>query len=253
MKVAAIQHRIVWEDPSASFDLVTPLIASAAASGAKLIALSEMFSTGFSMASDRIAESTDGPSVSFLVEQAARHDAWLCGSIPTRSSEYERPVNRLVVCDGDGIVGQYDKIHPFSFAGEDDHYEAGTSFLTLNLDGVRTTFFVCYDLRFANEFWDTAADTDLYVVVANWPTVRRLHWCSLLQARAIENQAYVLATNRVGIDGNAMEYGGDSTLIDPLGQIVLHAANIETALVGEVEPAQVQHVRASFPFQQDRR
>ncbi len=252
MRVAAVQHRIVWENPAATFDLLAPLIRGAAAGGAKLIAVSEMFSTGFSMASERIAEPVDGPSVDFLVNQASKHGVWMCGSIPTRSPDHERPVNQLVVCDEFGVIGRYNKIHPFSYAGEDQHYDAGREYLTLNLDGIRTTFFICYDLRFANEFWDKAATTDLYVVVANWPTVRRQHWQALLRARAIENQAYVLATNRVGQDGNGLDHSGDSTLIDPTGEILFQAADIETALVGRVSGTRVAQVRADMPFFQDR-
>ncbi len=252
LKVAAIQHSIVWEDPPATFLRVAPLIEEAAGGGAKLVCLTEMFSAGFSMASDKIAEQEDGPSASFLIEQASKYDVWTCASVPTRSPDYERPVNRLIVCDGNGIVAHYDKIHPFRYAGEDQHYDPGTGLLTLDLDGVQCTFFICYDLRFVTDFWDTAAVTDLYVVVANWPAARRQHWQTLLRARAIENQAYVLAVNRVGEDNNGLAYGGDSALIDPLGKTLLHAAEIETALVGDVSAAHVAEVRAKFPFHLDR-
>lgn len=258
MRVAAVQHTITWEDPDATFAGVSPLIADAARSGAELICVAEMFSTGFSMAPERVAEPVDGPSVSFLVDQAAAHDTILVGSAPTKDPGFERPVNQLVVCNADGVIGRYNKIHPFSFAGEDKHYAAGSDYLTLDLHGVRTTFFVCYDLRFADEFWNTAAQTDLYVVVANWPRVRRTHWSTLLRARAIENQAYVLATNRVGAENRTLEdsgldHSGDSTLIDPFGEVLLHAAEIETTLVGEVSSSYVAEVRARLPFAADRR
>ncbi len=253
LRVAAVQHSIVWEDPAATFRHVEPMIRRAAHSGANLVVLSEMFSTGFSMAAERIAEPVDGPSVSFLVGQADKHSVWTCGSIPTRSPEFKQPVNQLVVCDGGGVIGRYNKIHPFSFAGEHEHYDAGTHVLTLDLGQVATTFFVCYDLRFANEFWETAAQTDLYVVVANWPETRRQHWTTLLNARAIENQSYVLGVNRVGDDANGLAYGGDSTLIDPLGQVLLKATGIETVLLGDVECQRVRDIRTSFPFARDRR
>lgn len=253
MRVAAVQHDIVWEDPSATFDEIAPLIADAADAGAELIAVTEMFSTGFSMASSNIAEDLDGPSASFLVEQAQQHQVWMVGSIPTRHPDFELPINQLVVAGDDGIIGRYAKIHPFSFAGEHKHYSPGTEFLTLDLDGVRCTFFICYDLRFADEFWATAADTDLYVVVANWPAVRRAHWQTLLRARAIENQAYVLAANRVGTDGNGLEHAGDSALIDPLGNTLTGAAMQPTIVVGDVHTSTVNDVRTRFPFANDRR
>lgn len=253
LAVASVQHKIVWENPAANFAALKAPIAAAAAGGAQLISLSEMYATGFSMQAEQIAEPLDGPSTAFLVGQAALHGAWLTASIPTIDPDFERPVNQLVVCNPDGVLGRYNKIHPFSFAGEDEHYCAGTDFLTLTLSGVRVTFFVCYDLRFANEFWTTGPNSDLFVVVANWPKARRHHWTSLLTARAIENQAYVLATNRVGLDGNGLAYAGDSMLIDPLGATLVQGAEAETVLSGVVDAGHVADTRSSFPFLQDRR
>jgi len=215
--------------------------------------LTEMFATGFSMAAERIAEPPDGPSRAFLVDQARRHGAWVCASIPTADPALPRPVNRLVLAAPDGGVETYDKIHPFSFAGETEHYAAGERFLTVEIEGVRTSFFVCYDLRFADEFWALAPATDCYVVVANWPEARRHHWQSLLVARAIENQAYVVGVNRVGTDGNGHRYSGDSRIIDPLGEVVAAAAYVETTLTADVDPAAVTDVRTRFPFLVDRR
>lgn len=253
MRVAAVQHTIAWEDPAANFELLGPMISDAAATGAELVLLSEMFNTGFSMAAERIAEPVDGPSALFLHEQAAHHQITIAGSIPTNDHRFELPVNQLVVAGPTGILGRYEKIHPFSFAGEHEHYAPGSDFLTLTIGGVRCTFFVCYDLRFADEFWATAPDTDCYVIVANWPAARRLHWQTLLRARAIENQAWVVAVNRVGTDGNGLAYAGDSMIIDPLGEITASAAEIETLVLGTVAQATVADVRARFPFMNDRR
>ncbi|HEX7095335.1 MAG TPA: nitrilase-related carbon-nitrogen hydrolase, partial [Acidimicrobiales bacterium] len=189
MKVAAVQHDIVWEDSRHNHERLAPLIQAAASEGARLVVLSEMFATGFSMAADRIAEPPDGPSTEFLVEQAALCGAWVCGSVPTRDPDRALPVNRFVLAGPDGQLHRYDKLHPFSFAGEHERYAAGDCTITVEVDGIRVTPFICYDLRFADEFWSTAIGTDLYVVVANWPAVRRTHWQVLLQARAIENQA----------------------------------------------------------------
>ncbi len=253
MKVAIIQHDIAWEDAATTCARLEPTIDRAAATDARLIVLPEMFSTGFSMAPERVAEPVDGPSATFLTAQAIRHDAYVCASIPTVAAEHPLPVNRLLVCGPDGPIDHYDKIHPFSFAGEDAHYAPGNRFLTLDLDGVRCTFFICYDLRFADEFWATAAATDCYVIPANWPRVRRHHWQTLLQARAIENQAYVVAANRVGPDGNGLDHAGDSMIIDPLGATLASAAETETTLLSTVDAAVVADVRARFPFQNDRR
>ncbi len=253
MLVAAIQHDIVWEDPAANFARLAPRIAAAAGAGARLVALTEMYATGFSMATERTAEPIDGPSTEFLVAQAAATGAWVCGSVPALSGPgADRPHNVLVLAAPDGTVHRYAKIHPFSYGGEDRHYAAGDRHVTALVEGVRVSLFVCYDLRFADEFWGLAADTDCYVVVANWPAARRTHWQALLQARAIENQAYVVGVNRVG-EGGGLAYSGDSRIVDPLGELLATGAIGETTLLAEVDPARVAEVRATFPFLQDRR
>jgi predicted amidohydrolase len=156
------------------------------------------------------------------------------------------------LCDPKGQTHRYRKIHPFTFAREHEHYDAGDEFLTVEVEGVRTTFFVCYDLRFADEFWQTATRTDCYVVVANWPERRRHHWSVLLQARAIENQAYVVGINRVGKGGD-LDYQGDSAVIDPFGSVIAAASTDETMLLAEVSAERVADARARFPVLPDRR
>ena len=251
MKVAAIQHDIVWEDAVATRRHVAPLIAAAAASGARLVALTEMFATGFSMYPERIAEDEGGPTEEFLLEQAREHSTHLVASIAQRGAD-GRYRNNAVLASPGGAVHRYAKIHPFSFAGEHERYAAGERHLTVDIEGLRVTVFVCYDLRFADEFWPLASGTDLYVVPANWPEPRREHWRTLLRARAIENQAYVLGVNRVG-GVKDLEYVGDSAIIDPLGRTLVEASLVESVLVAEVEAASVAAVRADFPFLTDRR
>lgn len=260
MKIAAIQHDIVWEDAVATRKHVTPLIAEAAGAGARIIVLSEMFATGFSMDPERIAEPQAGETERFLSEQAALHDVWLIASIAQWSStnDDDRPgnarrgANVAVVAAPNGTRHRYQKIHPFSYAGEHEHYDAGQEFLTVDIEGLRVSVFICYDLRFADEFWQLAPDTDLYVVPANWPEPRREHWRTLLRARAIENQAYVVGCNRVGAV-ESLVYTGDSAIIDPLGRTLVEASLTETVLVADVEAGEVGRVRARFPFLQDRR
>ena len=122
----------------------------------------------------------------------------------------------------------------------------------VDVDGVRLALFVCYDLRFADEFWALAEQVDGYVVVANWPAKRRTHWQALLRARAIENQAYVVGVNRVG-SGGGLDYSGDSALIDPLGEVLAAASNVETTLVVALATDHVASTRSHFRFLQDRR
>ncbi|MDH3753338.1 MAG: carbon-nitrogen family hydrolase [Acidimicrobiia bacterium] len=253
MRVAVVQHDIVWEDPDANLERLGATVEDAVAGGdTDLVVLTEMFSTGFSMAAEHIAEAPDGPSATFLLDRARATGAWMCGSIPTRTPGVGRPQNVLTVASPDGTVHRYAKIHPFSYSGESDHYDPGTEFLTVEISGCRVSFFVCYDLRFADEFWVRAPVTDAYVIVANWPAPRRRHWLALLQARAIENQAYVVAANRVGV-GGGLDYAGDSRVFDPMGDAIAAADDAAALLRADVDPAVVADVRARFPFLDDRR
>jgi predicted amidohydrolase len=253
VRVAGLQHDIAWEDRDTNFARLAPMIAGAAAAGARLIVLTEMFSSGFSMAVDRVAELPDGPSASFLVDQSRTHGVWICGSIPERPHADAKPFNQLVLAAPDGTTRRYAKIHPFGYGAEPEHYAAGDAFLTVDIDGVRCSFFVCYDLRFADEFWPLASDTDCYVVPANWPRQRAAHWKALLPARAIENQAYVVGVNRVGT-GDGLTYVGDSVILDPLGEVVAAAdCDAECVVAGNVDPERVRAVREKYPFLRDRR
>ncbi len=252
MKVAAVQHDIVWEDPPANFERLAPMIEQAAADGARLAVLTEMFATGFSMETDRIAEPVDGPSTRFLRDQACAHQLWVCGSLPEVSPGDDRPSNTLVLAGPGGEVHRYAKIHPFTYSGEHERYTAGSERVTVTVDGARLSLFVCYDLRFADEFWALAPRTDCYVVVANWPSARRDHWRTLLRARAIENQAYVVGANRVG-NGGGIDYSGDSAVIGPFGEELAAGADTETTLLADVDVGVVADTRARYPFLADRR
>jgi predicted amidohydrolase len=253
MKVAGIQHDVVWEDRDATLGRLEPQLRAAAGTGARLVVLTEMFPTGFSTEPERVAEPEGGPTTEFLRTQAAELNVWLTGSVPTHpAGGGSRPVNRLLLAGPGGELRHYDKIHPFSYSGEHEHYAAGTERVTFDVEGVRVTPFVCYDLRFADEFWAMAERTDCYVVVANWPSSRRAHWQALLVARAIENQAYVVGVNRVG-EGGGLHYVGDSRIVDPTGEILAAAACGETILLADVDPVVVAETRKRYPFLADRR
>jgi predicted amidohydrolase len=252
MKVAAIQHDIVWEEPDATRERVRPLIADAAGQGAQLIVLTEMYATGFSMNPDRIAEDEGGPNEQFLRDQAAAHHVHVAASIAQRGTDGSYRNNAVIAAPDGSVAARYAKIHPFSYAGEHERYAAGTQFVTVPVGDLRVSLFVCYDLRFADEFWALAQDTDLYVVPANWPQPRHEHWRALLRARAIENQAYVLGVNRVGL-AKDLPHAGGSTLIDPMGAHLFEGGGDEAVLVGAADPKIVEQVRTSFPFLPDRR
>ena len=252
MRVAALQYDIVWEDPKTNFQRLVSWIDTAAQAKCQLLVLPEMFSCGFSMNIGTVAEKPNGPSTQFLVDQARRTGMRICGSLPELSPGQDRPHNTLVLAAPDGALSRYHKMHPFTFAGEDRYYRAGDTVTTVEVAGVRVTLFVCYDLRFADVFWKAAQDTDCYVVVANWPERRRQHWQTLLRARAIENQAYVVGVNRVG-KASDLTYAGDTAIIDPWGEALTEAKREETLIFASVRAEEVRRARKSFPILCDRR
>jgi predicted amidohydrolase len=248
LRIALVQHDIAWEDRDATLARLGTLLDGV---DADLIVLPEMFAVGFTMSRD-VAEQPDGPTTDWLVQRAAATGSWIGGSIPIVLDGADRPSNVCTLVSPRGAIHRYAKRHPFSYAGETEHYAPGSTRLTVDIDGVRVSPFVCYDLRFADAMWPIAADTDVYLVVASWPQARRAHWRTLLQARAIENQAYVVGVNRVG-SGGGLEYAGDSCVVDPLGEVLVSAASVETVLTLDVDPAVVAKVRAELPFLADRR
>ncbi len=251
MRVAAVQHDIVWLDRDANFERLTPMVARAADEGAGLVLLSETFSTGFATDGSKVAEPPDGPSEQFLRDQAAAHGIWVGGTFP-QTGEGPLPYNTFALAGPDGTTHRYRKLHRFGYGGEDEVFGAGDRLVTVEIDGLRASLFVCYDLRFADEFWQLAPDTDVYLVPANWPAARSAHWRQLLIARAIENQAYVVGCNRVG-SGGRLSYQGDSCIIDPLGETLAHGSDGEMLVSADVTAAEVAAVRDRFPFLADRR
>ena len=252
MKVAIIQADTVWVDRDANFAQLAPLISAAAEQGAALVLLTEMFSTGFVVDRSDIGEPEGGVSSQFLSRLATQHNIWIGGSCPEETNDDPRSFNSFVLVSPQGTQHRYHKIHPFTYGGEDTYFRAGSEFVTVDVEGIRVTLFVCYDLRFADEFWKTAADTDVFLIPGNWPASRREHWMSLLRARAIENQAFVIGCNRVG-SGGGLTYAGDSRVISPLGEVIAEAMDLPTILYADISAEEVQSVRTRFPFMQDRR
>jgi predicted amidohydrolase len=248
MRVAVVQHDIAWEDRDATLARVGALLDGVETD---LVVLPEMFAVGFTMAR-AVAEAPDGPTTEWLVTRAASMGAWMGGSIPVVLDGADRPSNVFTLVSPNGAIHRYAKRHPFSYASETEHYAPGSARVTVDVDGVRVSPFVCYDLRFADAMWPIAGDTDVYLVVASWPQARRAHWQTLLRARAIENQSYVVGVNRVGA-GGGLEYAGDSAVIDPLGEVLVSAASVETVLTVDIDPGVVAKVRADLPFLADRR
>ncbi len=251
LTVAAIQHDIVWEDRDATLAHVGPMVERAVGLGARLVALTEMFATGFSMRTHHTAEPIDGPVVSWMRASAARHDAWLAGSVAVTDPDDELPANALLVAGPAGELHRYDKVHPFSYAGEHERFRAGDGPVDIEVEGVRLGLSVCYDLRFAYLYWDRARDVDAELLVANWPSARRHHWRTLAEARAIEDQVYVVAVNRVG-SGGSLDYSGDSRIVAPDGELLATAASQEAILLADIDPTVVRAARERLPFLPDR-
>jgi predicted amidohydrolase len=209
-----------------------------------------MCATGFSMRAGEIAEPEGGPTESFLREEAARLGLFVLAGVAQLAEPL--PLNRAILARPDGSASRVAKLHPFSFSGEEKVFGAGLGVETFDVEGVRVTPLVCYDLRFPEPFRLAADDTHLYAVIANWPERRRAHWRTLLAARAIENLAYVAGVNRVG-EGDGLVYAGDSALVSPWGETLLSAAGEEALLLGDVLPENVSSARERFPALRDRR
>ncbi len=250
MIVAGIQLDIAWEQPEVNFRCARELVERAAAGGARLVALPEMFATGFAVRSET-APAHAGDVRRFLVELAQRHRLWVLGGYAEPGEA--RPANScsLIAPDGSEVL-HYRKIHPFSLAGEHERFAAGDTIETADVEGVRVTPLICYDLRFPELFRTAASGTDLFVVIANWPERRGHAWRTLLAARAIDGQCWLLGVNRVG-EAEGIDHRGDSALVDPMGEVVAALAEAPGLVVGEVDPVRVREVRDRFGFLSDRR
>lgn len=259
MRVAVIQHDIVWEDATATCAHLVPQLAQAAGAGAQLAVLTEMFAIGFSDRAYQLAEDLDGPTATWMSEQARTHRMWVAGSLPLTSpstavaGQRAKPTNTLLVVGPDGDVHRYDKVHPFTYAGEHDRFASGAEQdVVIDIEGLRIGLSICYDLRFSYLYWDRAERVDAELIVANWPESRRHHWQALIDARAVENQVYVVASNRVGM-GGTLAYAGDSRVVGPDGEVRAAAARAEAILVTDLDAQVVADVRATFPVAADRR
>lgn len=248
LRITLVQTPLHWEKATENRALFDGLLADVKTSSTDLIVLPEMFSTGFSMQPDVLAEAMDGPTLEWLRAKASEKGAVITGSLII--AEHGHYYNRLVWMRPDGSYECYDKRHLFSLAGEEKYYTAGKERLIVELNGWRVCPLVCYDLRFP--VWSrNRKDYDLLLYVANWPERRSYAWKQLLIARAIENQAYVAAVNRVGYDGNQVSHSGDSAIIDPLGEVLFtkpHEPFTETFTLSQTH---LKEVRDKFRFLDD--
>lgn len=257
--VTTIQTNLVWEDKAANLQQLEEKI-NAIEERTEIVVLPEMFSTGFTMQPQLFAESMEGETIEWMRNIAAEKRIVLTGSIIIE--ENQRYYNRLIWMLPNGDLGFYNKRHLFAYAGEQQHYTAGNKRLIASVKGWKINLQVCYDLRFPvwsrNTITEPASTSqpglpeyDVLIFVANWPERRNHAWKTLLCARAIENQCYVVGVNRIGRDGNNINHSGNSLVIDPLGEVLYHHADEEDIFTIALEKERLDEVRTKFPFWKD--
>ncbi len=252
LRITLVQPDLLWEQPERNLAHLQTLIASIGQT-TDVVILPEMFTTGFTMNAQPLAEKMDGKSVKWLQTQASQLNALVMGSLIIEiAGKY---YNRMVAAHPDGRLDTYDKRHLFRLAHEDEHFTAGAQKTLLYYKGWRILPQICYDLRFPvysrNQQLTSDSGYDLLVYVANWPEVRSNHWRRLLPARAIENQCYVAAVNRVGIDGKQHAYRGDSAVYDFQGDAPVRLATTEAVSTTPLNGRALQAYREKFMFWQD--
>lgn len=255
LRISLVQGDTRWHDPEANRAYYGALLAPLAGA-TDLVVLPETFTSGFSNDAIERAEGMDGPTVAWIREQAARLGAAVTGSVQLRTEQ--GVFNRLLWATPDGGLAHYDKRHLFRYAGEHRRYTPGRDRLTVEWKGWRINPQVCYDLRFpvfCRNRYDVeragGLDFDLQIFVANWPSPRAHAWRTLLRARAIENLCYVAGANRVGRDGNGLDYSGDSAVVDFLGQAQVEAHGREQVLTSTLSAEALAAHRAHFPAMLD--
>ena len=247
LRVTLVQTELAWQAPATNRRALAAHLRGLAGH-TDLIVLPEMFSTGFSMDAEGLAETMDGPTVGWMREEAAATGCVVTGSLIVRDGERCR--NRLVWARPDGTLEHYDKRHLFRMADEQRHYGAGSRRLVVDLKGWRICPMVCYDLRFP--VWSRSrGDYDVLLYVANWPQRRAHAWSTLLRARAIENLAYVVGVNRIGRDGNGATYAGDSVALDFLGQPLTSEGGGDRVETAVLDLESLRKYREAFPAHLD--
>ena len=253
--IATVQSSLYWENRERNLEHFTFLLRKID-EPVDVIVLPEMFTTGFSMNPAPLAEKTDGPTLAWMRQQAVLYNAVITGSII--AEENGQFMNRLFWVRPDGTYETYDKRHLFRMAGEDQHYASGQQPLIVDLKGWKIRPLICYDLRFpvwSRNRWNadgSVADYDVLIYVANWPERRSNVWKTLLQARAMENQAYVIGVNRIGNDAHQVYHTGDSVILDFKGEPITSALiATEEILTSRLSMKDLVDFRAHFPVGRD--
>lgn len=250
MKLASIQLDIQWHDKTANLEKAAFYVEKAMLDGCELIVFPEMFNTGFSMDTKSTLEKQEGHSSRVLCELARQFEINIIAGITQEKLGKGENVALFINKKGK-IVSRYVKNYPFKLAGEHKHYSEGNEQVLFDLGSYRASLFICYDLRFPELFRKVAKDVDMIFIIASWPIARQNHWEVLLQARAIENQCFVVGVNRIGSDGNGLEYGGGSHVFSPAGVDLSSGTALQEYIVTEVILDETKKLRQSFPYLED--
>ncbi len=252
MNVIAVQLDIAWENKADNFARVRKLLETAVPQPGSLVAMPEMFATGFSMNTKAIAEAYGGETETFLSRTAKEFGVWLLAGAAMRGRDGRVRNKALVFSPAGELAAFYAKMRPFTPGGESEHYTAGEKPTVFQWVDCKVAPLVCYDLRFPELFRASTATTqpELFVVIANWPEKRIQHWTRLLQARAIENQAYVLGVNRVGQDPY-YTYTGHSLIVDFNGDILQDAGKAQGTIQSQLDFETLRKYRQGLPFLKD--
>lgn len=247
IKIGIIQYDIIWHNPNKNQDIISKIIKSK--TKVDLWILPEMFSTGFTMEPEKIAETMKGITIKWMKNISKKINSSIMGSIVIK--EKNKFYNRLIFVNPKGNIKFYDKHQLFTYAGENKHYTRGNKKLIIEFKGWKIRPLICYDLRFP--VWSRNTDEyDLLIYVAQWPKNRISAWNTLLKARSIENICYCIGVNRIGIDKNKLEYIGNSSIYDPLGKRILFLSDKKKFQIIELDKEKLISVRKRFPFLNDR-
>lgn len=248
LNIGLLQSDIVWENKKANLEFLKKHLGGVKRDELDILVLPEMFNSGFSMNTQLLSETMNGETVMFLKSIAKEKNCAITGSLIIK--EKGNYFNRLVFVQPNGEVAFYDKRHLFSLVGEEKHLAPGKQKLTLTYKGWKLSFYICYDLRFP--VWcNNAEQADLIILVANWPAKRIHHWDVLLRARAIENQCYIAATNRVGFDGDSNLHNGHSAIYDFKGDLLTDISEFATLITQKIDKNGLKKHKERYPFLKD--
>jgi omega-amidase len=249
LKISLFQGYLFWENIDKNLQNIGLRLSGGIREKTDLIILPEMFSTGFTMNAANLAEPMNGKTMHWMNKIAKQFGCVVTGSLIV--TDGGKCYNRLIWMNADGTYTYYDKRHLFAMGSEDKTYTRGTKKLVVELKGWKICPMICYDLRFPVWMRNVEEMYDLLIVVANWPERRALHWRTLIPARAVENQAYVIGVNRVGHDGNEVYHSGDSTCISPMGDVVYYKRDEEDVYTFTIIADEVAKTRRALPFLKD--